>query len=173
MAWTTSALFLLDESRLLYGLACLIWLGLAWRGLAGARLAFARRAVSLLLALALPAQSFAVVAAEARGPAHVHSPALVGAAAGHHWHGEVGHHHHAAGEAMLVDDSSRAHDALASGEDKRAAFGAVDALAAASLPVPPLPGSHGPHAVGAAPAATHVASTPEKPPRLLSDSLPA
>jgi hypothetical protein len=170
MAWAASALFLLDESHLLYALACLAWVAIAWGCLGARRLGVARRALALLLALALPAQGFAAAAEDLRGPAHVHETAR---SADRHWHGNVEHHHHAAGASIIVDDGSRQQTALASAEEKRVASGAGDAITAAPPVVAPAQGAEVLLATGLARLVTHAADTPERPPRLLLAFLPS
>lgn len=168
MAWATSALLLLDESRLLYVLACLGCLGLAWTWLSGTRLAIARRAISVVLALAIPVQGFAVAAVEARGPAHVHPQR----ASAEHWHNEVRHHHHAAGEATLVDDGTRERQhSLATAEDKRVAFGGADSITPSQLAFPAFRRSYVPPTDPIAKSPSHVGAALVPPPRLLSASL--
>lgn len=167
LAWASSALLVLGNGSLL-ALVGLAWLGLAWKCFAGRRAAVAKRVLALLVAFALPAQGFAAVAAEVSGPAHFHAAAKAGA---HHWHAGVMHHHHALGEAVLVDHGKRS-QTLASGEAKRAAFSAVDALAAAAHTVPPYSPAIAPALQRVAKPAAHVASPPERPPRLLRSSLP-
>lgn len=167
MAWASSALLLVDETRLLYAVACLAWLALAWRCTPPKRLVVARRAISFLLALALPLQGFAMVALDARGAAHVHTHA---SSAGH-WHGEVRHHHHAAGDAILVDDAMRERQhSLGTAEDKRIAFGAADSIAPSQRALPAFVRSHVPPAERTANPPSHIASALEPPPRLPSAS---
>lgn len=168
MAWATSALLLLDESRLLYALACLGWFALAWRSLAGARLALARRATSFLLALTLPVQGFALSAVETRGPAHIHA-----AAAESHWHGDVRHHHHAPGESILVDDGMRERQqSLGTGHEKRLAFGGADSIAPSQPVIAPLEHSGAPPDDRTATRPTRAIAAPERPPRLPLVSIP-
>jgi hypothetical protein len=168
MAWVTSALLLLDQSRLLYVLACLGWVALAWECLAGARLYLARRALALVLALAVPLQGFALTAVETRGPAHVHATP-----AESHWHGDVRHHHHAPGESILLDDGMRERQqSLAGAEDKRLAFGGADSIAPSQPAIPSQEHSGAPPDNPRATRPTPIITALERPPQLPLVSLP-
>jgi hypothetical protein len=168
LAWATSVVLVVEQDTLLLAAIGLAWFCLAWKCSAGRRAIVAGRTLALLIAVALPAQGFAVIAAEVSGPAHFHAVAKAGAP---HWHVGVMHHHHALGEAVIVDDGKRSKPALE--ETKRTAFGAVDALAATAPAVPPMiPACGAPPASFTEPSA-HVARLPERPPRLPSAFLPS
>jgi hypothetical protein len=166
LAWLTSAALVLAEDTLVFAALALVWLGLACRWLAGRRAIVAKRALPLLIAAAVPAQGFAAAAIEISGPAHFH---VASKSRVTHWHSGVMHHHHADGDAVVVDDGKWQAPA---GEGKRFALGAVDALAAAAhvLPVS-LPAGE---LISPRPAecAPHAPSPPERPPRLISVPLP-
>jgi hypothetical protein len=168
-AWATSALAVLGEGGLLDAFLALAWLCVGWKYFAGRRAAVARRAIALLIAAALPAQGFAAIAAELSGPAHFHATP----ARERHWHAGVMHHHHAPGDAVVIDDGKRSHPMLASGETKRAASGAVDALAAAEPLVPALASTSEASPPRCTESPAHVTRPPERPPRLLRFSLPS
>jgi hypothetical protein len=167
LAWASSAALVLADDALIFAALGLVWLGLASRWLAGRRTAIARRALALLIAAAVPAQGFAAAAIEVSGPAHFHAPAKIPAA---HWHSGVMHHHHAEGDAVVVDDGKR--QAPSSGEGKRIAFGAVDALAASARALLAPLAANQPAPACIAEPARHTAHPPERPPRLLRISLP-
>lgn len=167
LAWATGAVLVLAPEGILLAAIALAWLGVASRYFAGRRTIVARRALALLIAIALPAQGLAAVAVGVSGPAHFHAAAKSGAP---HWHAGVMHHHHAEGDAIVVDDGKR--QAPASSEGKRFSFGAVDALTAAGQTfASSLPASE-PAYPQVAESAPHAAHPPERPPRLLRISLP-
>lgn len=164
MAWASSALFVLGDGLLVAAVA-LAWAILGWKCLAGRRAIIARRVLALTLAGALPAQGFAAIAADVCGPAHFHAATESGAA---HWHRGVMHHHHARGDAIVVDDGKR-QQALATEETKRTAFG-VDALPATPSSILPPSAANAPEQIRVADPPLHVALPPERPPRLFSAS---
>jgi hypothetical protein len=166
LAWASSALLVLGDGSLstLVGLA---WLGLAWKYFAGRRAAVAKRALALLVAFALTAQGFAALAAEVSGPGHFHAAAAKAGA--RHWHAGVMHHHHALGDAVIVDDGKRSHP-LAAGDVKCTALG--DALTASGCTILLHSSAIAPALQRVAEPAAHVASPPERPPGLPRSSLP-
>ena len=154
LAWTASALVVLGHCArsagqdglatacdLLLGLILCGGLRLAWKRCLGAQARRgARRAIALLIALAVPIQGFAGIAPELRGPAHFHAG---DPSAARHWHGDVEHHHHAADPAIVeIDDGDdQRHAAVAAGSGKRVASGTLDTLTAATLVLPSRPDS--------------------------------
>jgi len=154
--WGTSAMLILTESGWLPLLVCLGCLCFAWKCCPSA---LRRRAIVSLLVFALPVQGFAGVSTGLRGPAHFHAHEN-----SHHGHAQVARHHHAAGEDAIEVDSASRSAALAAGEDKRAAFGPLDASTAAAFGFPSqsLPGAI--LAEPAAKLAAHIPHGPERPP---------
>jgi hypothetical protein len=181
LAWAASTLVVLGHCarsagqdglgalcELLLGLLLCGCLRLAWKRCLGAQAGRgARRAIALLIALAVPIQGFAAISMETRGPAHFHAGDASGA---HHWHGDVEHHHHAAdASAVEISNGDDRRNVAAAGENKRAASGALDTLMTAAFV---FPSRFGPGALPAdhqARRTAHVPGMPERPPRLSGD----
>jgi hypothetical protein len=152
--WGTSALLVLTDGA--------SWSVLPLVLLAGAMAG--RPALVLLLAVALPLQGFAGMAAEIRGPGHFHSHER---SAAPHWHGQVEHHRHAGDEQSIeVEDERGSAAALAAGDGKRAV--PADTLNGAPRFLPPR--AHEAAAVSGpgVPPAGHFPSRPDRPPRPLA-----
>jgi len=129
-AWASSAAFLVGSEAMgaafLFCLPCLVARALG----RDAR----RRAIAILVALALPLQGIAAASMQARGPAHFH------AGSAPHSHRHVEHHHHAHGSDAVSAEEVEVRAALAFFEENRRldaapAGTAPPALAAASAGV--------------------------------------
>lgn len=182
LAWTASALVVLGQCAhsagqdalgttcdLLLALVLCGCLRFAWKRVLGAHARRdARRAIALLIALAVPIQGFAGIASDLRGPAHFHADDPSGT---RHWHGDVEHHHHAADPAVVeIDDGDdQRHAAAATGNGKRIASSALDTLMDAAFVLPPRPDTGAVLVRDSAKRIPYFPGIPERPPRPAGD----